>query len=354
MLLEIENLRCEIEFTGARAVEHVSLCLEAGETLALVGESGCGKSLTALSIPRLLPTGIRMASGRVCFEGCDLAALPERDLRRVRGRRIGMIFQEPLTSLNPVLTIGEQVAEPLRLHRRLSARAAADRAVQLLSQVGIRDPAERARSFPHELSGGMRQRAMIAMAVACEPALLIADEPTTALDVTVQSQILELLRTLQRNSGMAVLLITHDLGVVAQVADRVCVMYSGRIVEQARATELLLAPQHPYTRALLRSMPTLDGAARDVASRGTAPQARRPRLPVIPGDVPGPATRPGGCAFHPRCDLAAGDPRCLTEVPELEALPSRRSGQPADRENRLCACWKNGEITGLSAVDAHR
>lgn len=351
MLLEVERLRCEIESDGAPAVDDVSLAVAAGETLALVGESGCGKSLTALSIPRLAPAGVRIARGRIGFEGRDLLALPERELRRVRGNRVGMIFQEPLTSLNPVLSIGMQVAEPLRLHRGLPARAAAARAVELLEQVGIRDPAARARSFPHELSGGMRQRAMIAMAIACEPALLIADEPTTALDVTVQRQILELLRTLQRTRGMALLLITHDLGVVAEVADRVCVMYAGRIVEQSPAADLLRAPRHPYTRALLRSMPTLDGAVQSGAT-GSA-TARRQRLPVIPGDVPRPATRPAGCAFHPRCEAAEGDPRCLGQVPELELLRASGADRVAPAGPRFCACWKNGEISRLNAVAVH-
>jgi oligopeptide/dipeptide ABC transporter ATP-binding protein len=259
--------------------------------------------MTALAVMRLVPPGGRISGGRIVFDGIDLLALPERAMRRLRGARIAMIFQEPMTALNPVLTAGFQVAEALRIHKPISARAAWTRAVELLAEVGIPEPASRANDYPHQLSGGMRQRVMIAMAIACEPDLLIADEPTTALDVTIQAEILELLHGLRERRGMGVVLITHDLGVVAEQADRVAIMYAGRIVEEAATVELFANPLHPYTRALLRSMPTL-GVHRD-------------RLDAIPGNVPDITRRPSGCTFRDRCPLATAE--CAVEPPALVA-----------------------------------
>ncbi|MGE0726069.1 MAG: ABC transporter ATP-binding protein [Alphaproteobacteria bacterium] len=287
------------------AVDGVGFTVGAGETLGIVGESGSGKSLTALAMLRLVPSPPgRIAAGRVRFDGTDLLTLDEGAMERVRGARIGMIFQEPMSALNPVFTVGEQIAEALRVHERMGRRAAAARAVALLERVGIADAARRARQYPHELSGGMRQRVMIAAALACRPALLIADEPTTALDVTIQAQILALLRELQREMGMAVILITHDLGVVAQMVDRVIVMYGGRIAEEGPAERVFGAPSHPYTRLLLESIPSLDH--------------ERDRLPAIPGMVPTLAELPPGCRFHPRCPLAMD--RCRIETPAPVAV----------------------------------
>ncbi len=300
----------------------VSFGVECGRTVGLVGESGCGKTVTALSILRLLPErSARVAGGRVLFGGRDLLALAPRELRRIRGNRIAMVFQEPMSSLNPVLSIGQQTAEPLRIHRGLSRRAAWERAGELLQLVGLPEPERQLRQYPHELSGGMRQRVMIAMAVACEPELLIADEPTTALDVTIQAQILKLLRELRQRVGMAMIFITHDLALVAEIADEVCVMYAGRIVERATVAELFGAPRHPYTRGLLRCTPRLENA---VLGGGRQP------LPVIPGEVPEPARLPSGCPFHPRCELGRSDPRCREQAPPLAD----------DGYGRACACWK--------------
>jgi oligopeptide/dipeptide ABC transporter ATP-binding protein len=303
-LLEVRDLTVRFG-RGERAVtalERVSFSIAPGEVLGLVGESGCGKSLTVLAILGLVPSPPGwIAGGQVVFEGRDLTTLPERDLEALRGERIAMIFQEPMSALNPVFTVGEQIAEVLRVHRRIGRAAARAEAVRLLARVGIPDPARRAANYPHELSGGMRQRAMIAIALACRPRLLIADEPTTALDVTIQAQILALLAELQRETGMAVLLITHDLGVVAQFARRVCVMYAGRIVEEAPTATLFAAPAHPYTEALLRSIPAT--AEEDA-----------PRLPAIPGTVPPLSALPPGCRFHPRCAHARA--ACATALPE--------------------------------------
>jgi len=321
MLLRIRDLRVQF---GPHAdpltiVDGVSLDVARGTVAALVGESGCGKSMTALSIPRLLPAGGRIRRGAVEFDQCDLTTLAARDLQRIRGRRIAMIFQEPMTSLNPVLTIGSQITESLRSHKRFSAARARRRAIELLRRVGIPSPETRVAQYPHELSGGMRQRAMIAMALACEPALLIADEPTTALDVTIQAQIVALLDELRKETGMGVLFITHDLALVAEIADFVYVMYAGRIVESAPVEPLFAAPRHPYAQALLRSLPRLD-------QRST----RAARLHVIPGEVPSPERRPGGCAFHPRCDHYADDPACRTDCQTLvEGL-----------DHHACACWR--------------
>jgi peptide/nickel transport system ATP-binding protein len=304
-LLEVRGLVTEFRTRAGllRAVDGVSFSIAAGETLALVGESGCGKSVTAFSLMRLLadPPG-RIAAGEVLFEGRDLLKLPEAELRAVRGDRVAMIFQEPMTSLNPVMTVGDQIVEAIRQHRPVSRRDALARAVALLEEVRIPDAARRAADYPHRLSGGMRQRVMIAMALACEPRLLIADEPTTALDVTIQAQVLDLIGALKARLGMAVLLITHDLGVVAQHAQRVSVMYAGRIVEEAETAALFALPAHPYTEGLLASIPR--------------PGARSARLREIPGMVPSLAEMPAGCAFAPRCERAQA--RCGSERPVLE------------------------------------
>jgi len=303
-LLAIERLTLDFPRDGqvARALDGVSFTVERGQVMGLVGESGCGKSMTALAVMRLVPEPGRISGGRIVFDGIDLLSLPEHGMRRLRGARIAMIFQEPMTALNPVLTAGFQVAEVLRIHKPISARAAWTRAVELLAEVGIPEPAARANDYPHQLSGGMRQRVMIAMAIACEPDLLIADEPTTALDVTIQAEILDLLRGLRQRRGMGIVLITHDLGIVAEQADRVAIMYAGRIVEQAPVTDLFDRPLHPYTQALLRSMP------------GVA--VRRERLEAVPGTVPDLLHLPSGCAFHDRCPLAIEE--CAARVPPLE------------------------------------
>ena len=286
-----------------RAVDGVSLDIRAGESLGLVGESGCGKSVTALSLLRLVPIPPgRFVSGQIVFRGRDLLALPERDMRRVRGREIAMIFQEPMTSLNPVFSIGYQIEEAIRLHQGKRGQEARDTAIDALRMVGMSNPEQRVRDYPHLLSGGMKQRAMIAMALVCRPALLVADEPTTALDVTIQAQILDLLRSLQAELGMSILLITHDLGVVAEMARRVAVMYAGRIVELADVDELFQNPKHPYTVGLFRSLPSLE--------------RQRQRLEVIPGSVPSPLDLPEGCRFCPRCPLAID--RCAREYPTFE------------------------------------
>ena len=294
---------CERPFD---VVRDVSFTLHPGRTLCLVGESGCGKSMTALSLLRLIPEPGSLAAGRILFEGRDLAELSESAMERVRGRDIGMIFQEPMTSLNPVIRVGEQVAEPLMRHLRLSKKAALAEAVELFRLVGIPAPDMRVRDYPHQLSGGMRQRVMIAMALACKPRLLLADEPTTALDVTIQGQILALLGDLSRERGMGLLLITHDLGVVAEMADEVGVMYAGRFAE----------PRHPYTWGLIRSAPTLD----------TPPSAK---LDAIPGTVPSPGDLPQGCPFRPRCPEA--HERCFKTPPVIES-----AGDDGARE--VC-CW---------------
>jgi peptide/nickel transport system ATP-binding protein len=307
-LLEVQDLQTFFHAEGnvARAVDGVSFAVGAGETLAIVGESGSGKSVTSLSILRLVPIPPgEIAGGRVLFRGRDLLALPEPEMRHIRGNEIGMIFQEPMSSLNPLLTVGEQIAEVVRLHQGLGRNAARQRAVEMLGRVNIPDPERRAREYPHRLSGGMRQRVMIAMALACRPALLIADEPTTALDVTIQAQILHLIRALQIEMSMSVLFITHNLGVVAQVADRVAVMYAGRIVEQGDVRTVFAAPLHPYTRALLRSIPRVEAVGRDPSHR----------LLSIPGQVPSPVALPPGCSYAPRCPLA--DDVCRTAMPPL-------------------------------------
>ena len=288
------------------AVNGVSFHIDAGETLAVVGESGCGKSVTAMSILRLIAAPPARVTGRVLFQGRDLLSLPEREMRRIRGKNISMVFQEPMTSLNPVLTIGRQIGETLHLHEGLSARAAEQRVIELLTLVGMPAPAQRRCDYPHLLSGGMRQRVMIAMALACNPQLLIADEPTTALDVTIQAQILDLMRGLKTRLGSAILLITHDLGVVAEMAQRVVVMYAGRRVEEAGVEAIFRHPQHPYTRGLLGAMPRLGASLH---------RAGRSRLIEIPGQVPDSRASITGCAFAGRCPVATS--LCREAAPEV-------------------------------------
>ena len=302
-LLEVSHLSTSFfsDQGEIRAVEDVSFSVQPGQTVALVGESGCGKSVTALSIMQLVDYPGRVVGGQVVFKGADLLTLPDKDVRRVRGNQIGMVFQEPMTSLNPVFTIGDQIGEVLDIHTSLTKRAIRQEVIRLLEKVHIPSPDKRIDQYPHEMSGGMKQRVMIAMALACRPDLLIADEPTTALDVTIQAQILELLKELQRDMGMAILLITHNLGVVAQFAQDVIVMYASRIVERASVPQLFAAPSHPYTRALLRSLPT--------------PGARETRLESIPGTVPSPLMYCRGCHFSTRCSDVLD--RCPDEEPSL-------------------------------------
>src|SRR2546426_11035867 len=310
-LLEVTDLRTHFQTrTGlVRAVDGVSFYLERGELLGLVGESGCGKSITALSIMRLIAPPGRIVGGEISFDGRNLLKLSDAEMRQIRGDDIAMIFQDPMTSLNPVFTVGEQIAEALRLHRNLSRKAARAAAIEAMREVSIPDPARRVDDYPHQLSGGMRQRVMIAMALACDPKLLIADEPTTALDVTIQAQILELLDELRKTRELAVLLITHDLGVVAEVANRVAVMYTGKIVEESPVEELFARPKHPYTEGLLRSVPKL--TAEHVA--------KAERLETIEGVVPSPTDLPPGCHFAPRCPYRL--PRCTEgEIPVYDLL----------------------------------
>jgi oligopeptide/dipeptide ABC transporter ATP-binding protein len=315
-LLAVEGLSVAFDTDQGerRVVEDVSFRVGAGETVGLVGESGCGKSVTAMSIMRLLPSPpSRAFAGQIIFEGADILTLPAAAMRSVRGNRIGMVFQEPMTSLNPVLSIGYQIEEVLRLHRRLGRKAARQQALEMLRHVGIGAPERRLGQYPHQLSGGLRQRVMIAIALICRPQLLIADEPTTALDVTIQAQILDLLRRLKREMGMALLLITHDLGVVAEMCDQVVVMYAGRIVEQARSAELFKHPRHPYTTGLLAAMPRLT--------------PKGGKLPSISGTVPPPGKRGIGCSFAERCPRV--QERCRKERPDLTAAG----------EHHLAACW---------------
>ena len=289
-ILEVKDLKTYfyIDEGIAKAVDGVSLHLFAEETLGIVGESGCGKSVTSLSIMRLIPQPPgKIVSGDITFEGKDILALPERRMREIRGNEISMIFQEPMTSLNPVFTVGDQIEETIMLHQGLGAREAREKAIEMLALVGISSPETRVDEYPHQLSGGMRQRVMIAIALACNPAILIADEPTTALDVTIQAQILELLEKLQNEFGMAVILITHDLAVIAEVADRIIVMYAGEIVETANTVDMFENPLHPYTSGLLASIPAL--------------MEKKDRLSVIPGTVPNATEFPAGCRFHTRC-----------------------------------------------------
>jgi oligopeptide transport system ATP-binding protein len=309
-LLEVSDLRTRFHTRGAvfRAVDGVSFSLERGETLGLVGESGSGKSVTCASLLRLLPTPpARIEAGSARFDGIDLLHAPEARLREIRGKRIGMIFQDPMTSLNPYLRISEQLIEPLLIHEKISRRAALDRALEMLGEVGINDAAKRLHDYPHQFSGGMRQRVMIAMALIARPELLIADEPTTALDVTVQAQILELIKKLQSQRGMAVIFISHDLGVVSGICDRVMVMYAGRIVETSDVRSLFRSPRHPYTRALQRSIPALQ-------TKGTELHT----LPGLPPDLSRPLA---GCPFAERCEFAADPCRAGPPPPLFEAAP---------------------------------
>jgi oligopeptide transport system ATP-binding protein len=322
-LLDVKNLKTYFygDAGEIKAVDDVSWSVPRGKTLALVGESGCGKTVSALSVMRLIPVPPgRIVGGQILLhtDGAvlDLVQLSEPRMRRIRGARIAMIFQEPMTSLNPVFTIGDQIAEAVALHESVSRQEAWNRSVEMLQRVGIPDAARRAREYPHQMSGGMRQRVMIAMALSCNPDMLIADEPTTALDVTIQAQILDLLGKLQAETGMSILLITHDLGVVAQIADRVAVMYASKIVEMTDAGTLFAEPLHPYTQGLFHSIPRLG--------------AKAGRLATIPGVVPDPAHFPTGCKFHPRCPLGHDDRRCQTsEPPLLETKPGHG-----------VACWK--------------
>jgi len=316
VLLEVRDLRTSFAVEGGDlvAVEGVSFTLEAGRTLCIVGESGCGKSVTALSIMGLIATPPGRVSGEIFLDGVDLAHLSPAEMRELRGDRLSMIFQEPMTSLNPAFTVGEQIAEVLLRHRPVSRDEARARAIDLLRQVHVPSPEQRFADYPHRLSGGMRQRVMIAMALACGPKLLIADEPTTALDVTIQAQILDLMRALREETGAAIILITHDLGVVAELADEVAVMYAGRIVERASVAALFARPQHPYTVGLLGSIPRLD--------------LEQERLPAIEGLVPNPLEPIAGCRFHPRCPFAID--RCRNESPPLIAVG----------DDHVSACWR--------------
>jgi peptide/nickel transport system ATP-binding protein len=323
-LLEVKNLRTS--FGSVHAVDNVSFNVRRGEAVALVGESGCGKSVTAMSIMRLLTPPGKITAGSVSFKGRDLAQLSERDMRNVRGNDIAMVFQEPMTSLNPVFKIGAQVAEAIRIHRKVSKKEAWKQAGDMLELVSIPDPHKRLQDYPHQLSGGMRQRVMIAIALSCDPELLIADEPTTALDVTIQAQIMELLASLQKKLGLAVLLITHDLGVVAEFCERVIVMYTGRVVEDAPVQQLFGSPAHPYTRGLLKSLP------------GAAIVAGTPvnRLPTISGMVPPITNLPPGCKFNPRCpdvmDICLGNEPALMPVAPGQSARCYLHGDEADPE----------------------
>ena len=327
-LLEIRDL--QTQFTTDRgvvkAVDGVSYDVEEGEILGIVGESGCGKSVSALSIMRLIadPPG-KIVGGQVVFDGRDLLALSESEMRQIRGNRIGMVFQEPMSSLNPVLSIGRQLTETLELHLKMSPGAARERAAELLSMVGMPDAESRLKDYPHQLSGGMRQRVMIAMAISCEPRLIVADEPTTALDVTIQAQILELMQSLSRELGTALVIITHNLGVVARYADRVLVMYAGKIVESGVSRAIYGDPRHPYTLGLLNSVPRLDGRAGS-------------QLEVIEGMPPDLIEMPEGCSFAPRCKFAID--RCTTETPGLMEV---------DGEHRS-ACWRLEELPEIAAA----
>ena len=315
ILLDIQDLHTTfhtLEGIG-KAVDGVSFQVHKGETLGLVGESGCGKSVTSLSILRLIasPPG-KIESGKILFKGQDLLTLSEKEMRKIRGNQISLIFQEPMTALNPVFTAGEQIAEVFRIHRSMNRREAFDAAVEMMEKVRIPAARERAGEYPHQLSGGMRQRVMIAMGLACDPDLLIADEPTTALDVTVQAQILALMEDLKERTGASIILITHDLGVIAETADRVAVMYAGQIVEEASAKQIFADPKHPYTMGLLKSIPRMT-------------ERSNQKLAVIPGTVPSPVHFPSGCRFHPRCDQRFYD--CSQHTCSMSILPENHSAR---------------------------
>ena len=318
-LLRVRDLRTyfDTEDGLVRAVDGVSFSIDSGETFALVGESGCGKSVTAFSIMGIVPMPPgKIAGGSVELEGKNLLAYSEREMRQVRGSQISMVFQEPMSSLNPVFTCGNQIVEAIRLHRPVSGHEARELAIEMLDKVGIPAPAQRFKEYPHQMSGGMKQRVMIAMALCCNPKLLVADEPTTALDVTIQAQILDLIRGIQEDSDLAVMLITHDLAVVAETAHRVGVMYASKMAEMTDVTSLFNDPLHPYTQGLFRSLPRLG--------------ARTPRLETIPGNVPNPLNFPTGCKFHPRCPIGGALPQCQNEEPPLKQV----------RPGHWCACWQ--------------
>lgn len=326
-LIEINNLKtCFFSRNGeVPAVDGVSFYINKGETLGLVGESGSGKSITSLSIMRLIPSPPgKIVSGEILFEGIDLLKKTENEMRSIRGNKISMIFQEPMTALNPVLTVGYQICEAICLHQKVSKKEAFEKAVELLKLVGISLPEKRINEYPHQLSGGMRQRVMIAMALSCHPQLLIADEPTTALDVTIQAQILDIMKDLKEKLGMSILMITHDLGVIAEVADRVIVMYAGKIVESAPVNQIFGSPQHPYTQGLLHSIPRVDG--------------NRGRLHVIKGAVPRPSDLPTGCRFHPRCEFAQDI--CTKFEPKTEKIG----------EDRYVSCWMHTKSWDKGAI----
>ncbi len=327
-LLEIDNLKTQF-FTSAgivKAVDGVSYTVDEGETVAVVGESGCGKSVTAMSIMRLIPWPPgKIVDGAINFDGRDLLGISEEEMRNVRGKDIAMIFQEPMTSLNPVLTIGRQLTETMLMHTDISEDAAMARAEELLGTVGISEPVRRLSQYPHHLSGGMRQRVMIAMALACEPKLIIADEPTTALDVTIQAQILELMKDLTRRLNVAMIIITHNLGVVARYADRVNVMYAGKIIETGTARDIYYNPQHPYTLALLKSVPRMD-------------RPRQAKLDPVDGQPPDLTMLDDGCAFRPRCRFATE--KCALEFPPLDSVGGGHS----------TACWNKQDIDGVREI----
>jgi peptide/nickel transport system ATP-binding protein/oligopeptide transport system ATP-binding protein len=319
-LLKIEGLNTYF-FTHegtVKAVNNINLILKKGETLGLVGESGCGKSVTAYSIMRLIPSPPgKIVDGKIIFEGKNLLELDEKEMRKIRGKKISMIFQEPMTSLDPMFTIGDEISEVIRLHQGLNKEESMKKAIESLKTVGMPDPEKRIKEYPHELSGGMRQRAMIAMALSCNPALLIADEPTTALDVTIQAQILRLIEDLKKKFEASIIMITHDLGVIAETCDNVAVMYAGYIVEQTSVNYLFMKPLHPYTKGLLKSIPRLD--------------IDKERLDIIKGIVPNLLDLPTGCPFHPRCDLCFD--KCKKELPELLEI----------KKNHLVRCHLYGE-----------
>ena len=320
-LLDIQDLRTYFHTDDgvAKAVDGVNYSIKPGETLGVVGESGCGKSVTAMSVMRLIPMPPgEIVSGKILFQGRNLLELSEAEMRKIRGNEISVIFQEPMTSLNPVFKVGQQIGEALILHQNLTKLEAREKTIELLRKVGIPDPAKRVDEYPHQMSGGMKQRVMIAMALACGPALLIADEPTTALDVTIQAQILDLLKELQESEGMAILMITHDLGVIAECADHVAVMYAGKVVEFAPVVDLFENPKHPYTVGLFRSLPRVG--------------EEKETLEVIRGNVPNPLEFPSGCKFWPRCPHA--NDRCKSEEPVLESVG----------DHHTAACWRIDEI----------
>ena len=319
-ILEINNLKTYFytDEGEAKAVDDVSFHVNRKETLGIVGESGCGKSVSCLSVLRLIPEPPgKIVGGEITFSGKSLLELPMDEMRRIRGNDIAMIFQEPMTSLNPVFTVGNQIMEAVILHQKVGKVEAKERAIEMLRLVGIPSPEQRVDEYPHQLSGGMRQRVMIAMALSCNPKILIADEPSTALDVTIQAQILDLINDLKENLDMSVIMITHDLGVIAEVAQRVIVMYAGKIVEEADVRTIFKNPQHPYTVGLIKSIPVLN--------------QKIERLSVIKGTVPNPTEFPSGCRFHDRCPIA--DERCKTELPPMETVS----------ENHFVACWKSGQ-----------